>query len=372
MNRIIKDSDLIAKFFEDKDNFDDISEKEVIDVIPGVKNFKLIVELYQNKNNFTDEELLKDLRYLLSSKVLQILIIMKFRSPIYFRNNISRFLTDDFDKIIIVDNLFFTAVFYGIFDLVKYLILNLEVNPILDLNRNLNRALKISIKKNYNDIFNFILEEKLKSFDFNRESNLNILMWCCKNGYNDHLKLISKISKIDISKENLDFIKFLLITLLSDNKEIIKIFPENSVGKFFTKIKEITVQECINLINMNLMMDKDTTLLNEFLVIKIKISLKDKINKIHENTEIKIGNEGLINTNIVDIFFIFDTYLKLCSEKLPSDILKSIEIEFLDLLEEEKDIFYDDIDKLIEEFNLEKICAKITICLRLFFILNLI
>ena len=101
--------DLVGEIISDSflndiiDNPDEISYKEVEELLPGVHDFKLFVQFYKGNYDFTDEELLElseYLRYTGSKRIIEILILMKYREDYFdFRNKISIYLYEDYDRI---------------------------------------------------------------------------------------------------------------------------------------------------------------------------------------------------------------------------------------------------------------------------------
>ena len=75
---IVDDSEYLTILFNDIDNLDELEES--FEVLPNIPEKKNIMKLYKNKYNFSTNALLrlmKDLKFLGSKRIFEILILLK-------------------------------------------------------------------------------------------------------------------------------------------------------------------------------------------------------------------------------------------------------------------------------------------------------
>src|SRR5260221_3018395 len=116
VTKIVNDSEL--NIFREED-FSNIGIEEFGTCVPLVKNLDNLVKFYNNNYDFTCDELLlllEDLRYLCSKRINELLVIIRHRNNSYFNNKISKYLINDYKKIIPEKNIFLTLVKYNIYE----------------------------------------------------------------------------------------------------------------------------------------------------------------------------------------------------------------------------------------------------------------
>ena len=133
---IIKDSEYLSRLSEDFENIDNIDDISYLKI--GIKNFNNIIKLYRNNYDFDTEELLillEDLKFIGSSKIDSILIIIKDRNV--NEQEINKYLRKEYNDIELQDTLFLTLIYYNIIEALPY-----HFN-----NKNINEGIKICINR---------------------------------------------------------------------------------------------------------------------------------------------------------------------------------------------------------------------------------
>ena len=203
--KIIYDSLLLRTMFfgssQDLDNYKndfDIENKSEEDLENFIELFEnklgndkdLLVKYYENYNyNFLNSQEL----------IYELLILMKFKDYYYFKDKINRYYIDEFEKIIIQDELYLMFVYYELINSLK------KINEIII--DNLEEIITFSVKNNKLNSLKYL--ENIGGFLNNVE-----LLIVAEKGYLEMLKYF--VNK-DIYIQSGDFVKDEMLALSSKN-----------------------------------------------------------------------------------------------------------------------------------------------------------
>ena len=186
---IVDDSNYLKSLFQDINDLDELEDE--FNSLPNIINRGNIVKFYSNDYNFTNDNLLnllKDLDFLQSGRIMEILMLLKDKNKDdnYYKDKISRYLERDYDNIVLQETLFLTFIFYDLINPLEYFYDSKAID----------KAIQICIKLDNLDSFLSLIDKgyDIKTNNFKllemiaEQNGVKILEYLIQNGANIHVQ----------------------------------------------------------------------------------------------------------------------------------------------------------------------------------------